>query len=55
MMLDFPGYRTAHDAILAAIEAVPVGAVAPQTPDLGGSASCAHLGEAIGEAAKMVA
>jgi tartrate dehydrogenase/decarboxylase/D-malate dehydrogenase len=48
MMLDFLGHRQAHDAIVAAIEAV-LGhhGAAPRTPDLGGSAQTADLGQAI--------
>ena len=45
MMLDFLGHRAAHDAIVAAIEAVLAGG--PRTPDLGGSASTAEVGRAI--------
>jgi tartrate dehydrogenase/decarboxylase/D-malate dehydrogenase len=50
MMLDFLGAgdaacRAAHDAIVAAIEAVLVDG--PHTPDLGGTASTTALGEAI--------
>jgi tartrate dehydrogenase/decarboxylase/D-malate dehydrogenase len=48
MMLDFLGYRDAHDAILAAIEAVlHPGSGAPRTRDMGGVASTAEVGEAI--------
>jgi tartrate dehydrogenase/decarboxylase / D-malate dehydrogenase len=48
MMLDFLGHRQAHDAIVAAIEAV-LGrqSAAPRTPDLGGNAHTADLGQAI--------
>ncbi len=53
MMLDFLGHRAAHDAVMAAIEAVLADPAAPKTPDLGGQASCTQLGEAIAEAAKM--
>jgi tartrate dehydrogenase/decarboxylase/D-malate dehydrogenase len=50
MMLDFLGRsegacRDAHDAILAAIEAVL--AEGPHTPDLGGNASTTDIGQAI--------
>jgi tartrate dehydrogenase/decarboxylase / D-malate dehydrogenase len=47
MMLDFLGYRAAHDAVLAAIEAVLTDAHAPKTPDLGGTANTQELGRAI--------
>ena len=52
MMLDFVGqgraaYRLAHDAILQAIEATL--ADGPRTPDLGGSASTAQLGQALAD------
>lgn len=53
MMLDFLGHRAAHDAVMAAIEAVLADPAAPKTPDLGGRASCAQLGEAIAQAAKI--
>ena len=48
LMLDFLGYRTAHDAVLGAIEAAldPNGG-GPRTPDLGGTASTQDLGRAI--------
>jgi tartrate dehydrogenase/decarboxylase/D-malate dehydrogenase len=51
LMLDFLGHRDAHDAILAAIEAVldPSGG-GPKTRDLGGSASTSDLGRAIAAA-----
>lgn len=51
MMLDFLGHREAHDAVLAAIEAVldPAGG-GPRTPDLGGRASTADVGRAIANA-----
>ncbi|MDR7332674.1 tartrate dehydrogenase [Roseateles asaccharophilus] len=55
MMLDFQGHRAAHDAVMAAIEQVLADPAAPKTPDLGGRASCAQLGEAIAKAAKMTA
>ncbi|HEX5514000.1 MAG TPA: tartrate dehydrogenase [Gammaproteobacteria bacterium] len=48
MMLDFLGYRAAHDAMLQAIETVLVDG--PRTPDMGGSASTTELGEAIAAA-----
>ena len=48
MMLDFLGYRAAHDAILGAIEAaLQPGSGAPRTPDLGGRASTRDVGVAI--------
>ena len=48
LMLDFLGYRTAHDAVLQAIEQVLApGSAAPRTPDLGGSAKTQDLGRAI--------
>jgi len=53
MMLDFLGHRAAHDAVMKAIETVLADPSAPRTPDLGGSASCTQLGQAIAEAAKM--
>ncbi|MGM9481481.1 tartrate dehydrogenase [Roseateles sp. NT4] len=55
MMLDFLGHRAAHDAVMAAIEAVLADPAAPKTPDLGGQASCTQLGEAIAKAAKIAA
>ncbi|MGQ3054132.1 MAG: tartrate dehydrogenase [Roseateles sp.] len=55
MMLDFLGHRAAHDAVMAAIETVLAGPAEHKTPDLGGTASCAQLGEAIARAAKMEA
>ena len=51
LMLDFLGHRDAHDAILAAIEAVlQPGSGAPRTPDLGGNAGTADVGRAIEQA-----
>jgi tartrate dehydrogenase/decarboxylase/D-malate dehydrogenase len=51
MMLDFLGYRDAHDDILKAIEAVlAVDSGAPKTPDLSGHAHTQDLGNAIVEA-----
>jgi tartrate dehydrogenase/decarboxylase/D-malate dehydrogenase len=48
MMLDFLGYRDAHDAVLVAIEkALDPQSGAPRTPDLGGSACTEDLGRAI--------
>jgi tartrate dehydrogenase/decarboxylase/D-malate dehydrogenase len=49
MMLEFLGYRDAHDAILAAIEGYLLDG--PHTPDLGGKASTTEAGQAI--AAKL--
>jgi len=45
LMLDFLGERAAHDALLAAIEAVLKDG--PRTRDLGGAASTTAMGEAI--------
>jgi len=53
MMLDFLGHRAAHDAVMAAIAAVLAGPASHKTPDLGGTASCTQLGQAIAEAAKI--
>ena len=50
MMLDFLGYRQAHDAMLGAIEAVLADAQAPRTRDLGGSAQTQDVGRALAEA-----
>ena len=51
LMLDFLGYREAHDAILAAIEGVlQPGSGAPRTPDIGGTASTSDLGKSIAAA-----
>ena len=48
MMLEFLGYRAAHDAILSAIEqALLPGSGAPRTADLGGQAGTADVGRAI--------
>ncbi len=48
MMLDFLGFKAAHDALINAIELVlATGSDAPLTPDLGGSASTTDLGRAI--------
>ena len=50
-MLDFLGHRDAHDAVIAAIEAVlDPAAGGPKTPDLGGTATTGDLGRAIAEA-----
>jgi tartrate dehydrogenase/decarboxylase/D-malate dehydrogenase len=51
MMLDFLGFRPAHDAVLAAIEKVLEShSGAPRTPDIGGSAKTADVGRAIAQA-----
>ncbi len=51
MMLEFLGHKAAHDAILTAIEKVLApGSGAPKTPDIGGTASTADLGQAIVQA-----
>jgi tartrate dehydrogenase/decarboxylase/D-malate dehydrogenase len=47
LMLDFLGHRDAHDAIVAAIEALLADPGAPRTPDLGGSAGTADVGQAV--------
>ena len=48
LMLDFLGYREAHDAVLAAIEKVlDPQSGAPRTPDLGGTASTKDVGLAV--------
>jgi tartrate dehydrogenase/decarboxylase/D-malate dehydrogenase len=47
MMLDHLGHRDAHDAIVRAIESVLADPAAPRTPDMGGSATTAELGDAI--------
>lgn len=50
LMLDFLGYRAAHDAVLQAIEGVLKPAShAPRTPDLGGASSTQEMGRAIAE------
>jgi tartrate dehydrogenase/decarboxylase / D-malate dehydrogenase len=54
LMLDFLGYRPAHDAIMQAIEAVlQPGAGGPRTPDLGGSARTTDVGRAIAQALRV--
>ena len=51
MMLDFLGYRSAHDAVLKAIEKVlEPQSGAPRTRDLGGTAGTADVGRAIAQA-----
>jgi tartrate dehydrogenase/decarboxylase/D-malate dehydrogenase len=47
LMLDFLGERAAHDAIVAAIEAVLRNG--PRTADLGGRADTTEMGRAIAE------
>jgi len=47
LMLDFLGYKTAHDAILSAIETVL--ADGPRTPDMGGRATTADVGKAVAQ------
>ncbi|WP_302175820.1 tartrate dehydrogenase [uncultured Hydrogenophaga sp.] len=51
MMLDFLGYRNAHDAVMTAIEStLQPGSGAPRTRDLGGTAGTADVGRAIAQA-----
>jgi tartrate dehydrogenase/decarboxylase/D-malate dehydrogenase len=51
MMLEFLGYKSAHDAVLAAIETVlDPKSGAPKTPDMGGNARTVDLGRAVVEA-----
>jgi tartrate dehydrogenase/decarboxylase/D-malate dehydrogenase len=50
MMLEFLGHREAHDGVLKAIEAVLSDPSAPRTPDLGGHAGTADLGQALAHA-----
>ncbi len=48
LMLDFLGYRNAHDGVMTAIEQLLMpGSGAPRTPDLGGSACTQDVGQAI--------
>ncbi len=54
LMLDFLGHREAHDAILAAIEALLADPQAPRTPDLGGSAGTRDVGLALEQALQRV-
>jgi tartrate dehydrogenase/decarboxylase / D-malate dehydrogenase len=50
MMLDFLGYKAAHDAVLKAIETVlDPASGSPRTPDLGGSATTQDVGKAIAQ------
>jgi tartrate dehydrogenase/decarboxylase/D-malate dehydrogenase len=50
MMLDHLGHPDAHDAIVHAIEQVLADPDAPRTPDIGGTATTAELGDAIAAA-----
>ena len=51
MMLEFLGYKAAHDAVMAAIEKVlQPGSGAPRTADIGGNAGTTDLGKAIAAA-----
>jgi tartrate dehydrogenase/decarboxylase/D-malate dehydrogenase len=51
LMLDHLGYRAAHDAMVAAIEAVlQPDSGAPRTPDLGGTGCTTDVGRAIAAA-----
>jgi tartrate dehydrogenase/decarboxylase / D-malate dehydrogenase len=53
LMLDFLGYRAAHDSVMNAIEAVlQPGSGAPRTGDLGGTAGTTDVGRAIAQAIK---
>jgi tartrate dehydrogenase/decarboxylase/D-malate dehydrogenase len=48
LMLEHLGYQDAHNAVLAAIEAVlQPGSGAPKTPDLGGQGNTADVGRAV--------
>jgi tartrate dehydrogenase/decarboxylase/D-malate dehydrogenase len=48
MMLEFLGHKSAHDAVLAAIEKVlDPKSDAPKTPDIGGTANTVDVGKAI--------
>ncbi len=51
MMLEFLGYKAAHDAVMSAIEKVlEPKSGAPRTADIGGSASTTDVGRAIAAA-----
>ncbi len=50
LMLEFLGHRDAHDAVLAAIEALLADPHAPRTRDLGGSAGTQDVGQALASA-----
>ncbi len=53
MMLDFLGYKEAHDGVMAAIETVlQPQSGAPRTPDMGGNAHTSDVGKAIAQALK---
>ncbi len=53
LMLDFLGYKAAHDAVMGAIESVLLpDSGAPRTADLGGRASTSDVGRAIAQAIK---
>jgi tartrate dehydrogenase/decarboxylase/D-malate dehydrogenase len=48
MMLEFLGFREAHDKVISAIETcLDTANQGPRTPDLGGNASCEDVGQAI--------
>ena len=48
MMLEFLGFKHAHDKVIAAIEAcLDPKNNGPRTPDLGGNAKCTDVGLAI--------
>ena len=48
MRLEILGHKQAHDAVLAAIEAVlQPGSGAARTPDLGGSGTTSDVGRAV--------
>ena len=50
MMLEFLGYKAAHDAVLSAIEKMlQPESGAPRTPDIGGNAATADVGRAISQ------
>jgi tartrate dehydrogenase/decarboxylase / D-malate dehydrogenase len=51
MMLEFLGYKNAHDTVLTAIEKVlDPASQSPKTPDIGGNAKTSDLGKAIAQA-----
>jgi len=49
LMLDFLGHREAHDRIVGAIEVLLSDVDAPRTPDIGGSAGTAEVGNALAQ------